>query len=166
MKKILRFILMLAAVTTLAACGGGGGGGAFLPAAHQPTAVVALSTAGTGTIYGIDVTVNLPAGVTLRTVPGSQETAGGVVAASGVALSGTMTSALYTGATGTWPGRVRIMAVNANGFTTGQYCTMNGTIAPGSVVTALGFSFADFSASDQNGNVISGLTPSFTLEIR
>jgi hypothetical protein len=130
MKKIsLSSLLIFAlALTTFSACGGGGGGGSSTPPPFQPTtAVLTLSTAVTGTIpanttiNGYDVTINLPAGVTVRSTT-----------ATGAAAGAAITSAGTTG-------KVRIVIANASGFSAGEFSTMNCDIAPGSYPTASDF---------------------------
>lgn len=167
MKRISIAVLLtiISTMTILSACGGGGGGGG---GQAQPTvAVLKLATSGTGaTIYGLDVTVNLPSGVTVKSTTNQPETDDGVVVASGVAASGTIATAVYTPATDALPGKVRILIANASGFTTGEFCTVNGDIAAGHSPKAADFSIENFSASDADGNVISGLTPGFTADIQ
>ncbi len=161
MKKSMHLMIILFGVMTLlSACGGGGGGGGTPPAAVTK-ASLKLITSGTGTIYGIDVTVNLAPGVTVKsTTPPQVDT--DVVAPSGAAAADTIATAVYTAATGTLPGKVRILVANANGFTIGEFCSMNGDIASGHSPKSEDFSLESFSASDADGNVINGLTPGFT----
>lgn len=165
MKRISLFILIIS-LLIITACGGGGGGGNGPAAVTKAT--LKLATSGTGTtIYGIDVTVNLAPGVTVKST-NPPETDTGVVTASGV-VSGTTTTttAVYTAATGTVPGKVRILIVNANGFTTGEFCTVNGDIASGHSPKSSDFSLDEnFSASDADGNMINGLSPGFTAVIQ
>jgi hypothetical protein len=164
MKKKL-YVALLLTMTILSACGGGSGGDANSPATQPTTATVKLESTGTGTIYGIDVTVALPAGVTLKSATNPPQTDSGVVTATGVAASNTLVTAVYTAASGTAPAKARVLLVNANGFSAGEYCTVNAEIAAGYTPKAADFSIINFTASDQNGNVLSGLTPSFTATV-
>ncbi len=154
------------AMLSISACGSGGGGGGT--AATQPTtAIVKLITSGTGTtIYGIDVTVGLPAGVTVKNSAITNETADGVVTPSGAAASGTIAAGVYTAATITMPAKVRILIANASGFTTGEFCAVNSDVIAGYAPKASDFTLVSFAASDQSGNIIAGLTPSFTVDIQ
>lgn len=179
-KSIVRRLVFSAlAVLALAACGGGGGGGGTPPnngntTTTQPTtAIVKLLTAGAlvsnTQIGGIDVTLNLPAGVTVKATPDGANatisvTNSGVVVASGVS-SGANTSVLATYASGT-PGKVTLKLVNANGFGTGEFATITCDIAAGSNPTAADFSLSGFSAVDLNGAAITGLTSGFTAAIQ
>ena len=157
-------------VLVLAACGHGHGGGGT---AQQPTtAVIKLGTSGTmdpGILIGaIDIAAVLPAGVTLKSVPDSINTGvfltdDGVVTATGAAGMGTTAlSGVYTAATSTEAGIVRIVLVNVPGFGIGEFCTVNADIAADAVVTAVDIvSLATFTVRDESGNVISGITPTF-----
>ena len=165
-QRFNRLIISFAVSTLMlfASCGGGGGGGS---APTQPTtATLKLITSGTGTtIYGIDVTVDLPAGVTVKSA-NPPETDSGVVTVSGAALSGSLATAVYTPASGTTPGKVHILIANAAGFATGEFATLNADIAAGSTPKAADFSLVDFSAIDADGHPITVLTFGFTADIR
>jgi hypothetical protein len=166
MKKItmLSYLLVLySAMALISGCGGGGGS-----SAPPTTAIVKLSTSGTlpsGTLIGgIDVTLILPASVTVKsTTP--PETDGGVVTASGVA-GGSLVVGNYSAATSTLPGKVRIGLVNATGFGTGEFATVNCDIAAGNTPTAGGFSLVNFTAIPATGSAITSLTPGLTADIR
>jgi hypothetical protein len=143
MKKISLSNLLIFALglTMLSACGGGGSSSA-LP---QPTtAVLTLSTAATGTIpatttiNSYNVTITLPAGVTVKSTVNPPETDAGVVNASGKA-SGALVSGVYTPATGTFPGTVRVYVASATGFDPGEFCIVNGDITAGQYPTASNF---------------------------
>jgi hypothetical protein len=149
MKKIsLRNIVILSFVLSLFAACGGGGGVSNTPS--QPTtAVLTLSTAATSTIpasttiNSYNVTITLPAGVTVKTMPGSSETATGVVAASGQASSA-LIFGTYSAATGTFPGTVKVYIVKVDpitgaGFNPGEFCKVTGNIAPGVTISTSDF---------------------------
>ncbi len=161
MNKIA-YLALLLIMTLLTACGGGGGNG---PAAVSK-ATLKLITSGTGpTIGAVDVTVNLPEGVTIKSASPPQVD-DGVVTPSGVAATGTIAAAAYTAATNTQPAKVRVVMVNANGFTTGEFCTVNGDIGAGHSPKAADFSLESFFACDTGGNILSGLTAGFTVDIQ
>lgn len=164
MKRITLFLLIFGSLSLLSACGGGGGGGTPPPAAVTK-ALVKLISSGSGTIYGIDVTVSLPAGVT---VPSANPPAvdSGIIVPSGAAANNTIATAVYTPATSTAAAKVRVLIVNANGFATGEFCSLNGDIAAGHSPTAADFAVESFAASDADGNVIAGITPGITADIR
>jgi uncharacterized membrane protein YfcA len=129
MKKISlsSFLIFALSLTMLTACGSGGGSSSTPPPFQPTTAVLTLSTAVTGTIpanttiNGYDVTINLPAGVTVKGTT-----------AIGAAAGATIISAGTTG-------KVRIVIANASGFSAGNFSTMNCNIAPGSYPTASDF---------------------------
>ena len=139
----------------------------------QPTtAVVTIMSQGTSTqIGGIDVTLDLPAGVTVKATPDSanpavQVTNADVVAASGAATgANTGTIATYTAATSTAPGRVMVQVANADGFGTGEFVTVNCDIAAGSFPKATDFTVTVVKAVDINGVAI-GLTAGDTADIK
>lgn len=175
MKKLTLSSLPILALAlfTLSACGGGGGGGGGTtpapPAQTSPTAaVVKISTTGTlasgALIGGIDMTITLPAGVTVKSTANPPETDAGVVAASGVA-AGSMIETNYTAATSGTAGTLRILVANANGFGMGEFATVHCNIASGSTPTAGEFSLPTFTAKDLNGAALSGLAPDFTADI-
>ena len=125
------FIFALS-LTVLTACGGGGGGGSDAPPFQPTTAVITLSTAITGTIpnttiNGYDVTINLPAGVTIKSA-----TATGAASGSQIVSTGTT-------------GNVRILIANGSGFSAGQFSTINCSIAAGSYPKASDFQQVAFS---------------------
>ncbi len=94
------------------------------------------------------------------------ETDAGVVTPSGVAGSGSYAIAVYTAASGTLSGQVRILVASGSGFMTSEFCSMNGDIATGHSPKNSDFSLVNFSASDANGNVISGLIPEYVADIQ
>jgi len=146
MKKIsLSNLLIFAlALTTLSACGGGGGGGGGSTPPQSTTGVLTLSTAVTGTIpapaviAGYDVTITLPAGVTVMSTTPPQTDAGVVVGTVTGAVAGTYNTASYSSATG----KVHLLIVSpkGNGFTgAGEFCKVNCNIAAGYHPTAADF---------------------------
>jgi hypothetical protein len=152
MKKISLSSLLIFAfcITMLSACGGGGGGGGSTP--PQPTtAVLTLSTAVTGTIpsdttiNGYDVTITLPAGVTVKSTTPPQTDAG-VVTTTGSAAGSSMT-AVYSAATGTTPGKVRILIANGDRYYAGEFSQVNCDIAAGHYPKASDFQQPTFAAS-------------------
>lgn len=152
------YLMIACSLFLITACSGGGGGGVT-------KADVTLASSGTGTIYGIDVTVNLPAGVSLKS-SNPPVTDAGVVTPSGAAQNGTIAAALYTAATGTYPARVRVLIASPNGFSAGDFCTVKADIAPGYSPSATDFTIESFLASDGSGSVIDGMAAGLTADIR
>ncbi len=145
MKKISlsSLVIFSLALTVLSACGGGGGGGGSTQ--PQPTtAVLTLSSAVTGAIpasaviTGYDVTISLPAGVTVKSTTPPQTDAGVVVGTVNGAAVGTLNAASYLPAAG----KVHILIVSpkGNGFSgAGEFCKVNCDIAAGYHPTAADF---------------------------
>jgi hypothetical protein len=132
MKSLLSLLMLVGALIILPQCGGGGGGnGGGTPT----TAVLTLSTSVTGaipattTINGYDVTITLPAGVTVKSTTPPQ-TDSGVVTATG-AGAGSSIAGAYAPAAGATPGKVRIIIANENGLSAGEFCKVTCDIAAG-----------------------------------
>jgi len=150
-----------AGTTTITATQGSISGMTTLTVAQlQPTtAVVTLSTAVTGaippttTINGYDVTITLPAGVTVKASPDSVNPAilvtdPNVVTAVGSA-SGSTIDAVYTAAAGGLPATVKVHVISASGFSAGDFCTITCDIATGS--NPLASDFAQPTLEDATG---------------
>jgi hypothetical protein len=152
MKTILLYFATLMTLLTFVACGGGGGGGSSnTPAATTPTTQTTTATfkvSLTGTlpantaIAGAAITLTLPANVIPAITNGA--VAAGVVTPSGTFAGGTQ-SAVYTAATASTPGKLKIDLANtsATGITqVGEVATVilqltNGaTSATGTSVSA------------------------------
>lgn len=167
---------MFFAVAVMAVFGCGGGGSSAPP--PPTTATLKLSTTGTaGTnIRGIEVTVVLPAGVTVDATttidPTILEPKVGVVVLSGAtaanpaAFSQLQPSAAYTPATATTPGKVKIVIPAQSDFSLGEFVTVNTIIAAGNVPVATDFSLEAFLAVDANGAAIGGVTASIVADIK
>ncbi len=142
-------VLLLVPIVVIAAvsCGGSGGNGAI-----QPTqAVLRLSTTAPGaTIAAIDVTVQLPAGATVRDA-----------APSGVAAAANPLIAVNANV----PGTVHIGMITVSGFGMGEFFTANCDIAAGSTPSAADFLIVHFRASDSNGRTLDGLAPDISIEM-
>lgn len=174
MKKtsLLSMLILALALLTLAACGGGGGSDSVtIP---QPTtAVLTLSTAVTGTIpantiiAGYDVTISLPAGVTVKATPDSLNPAK-LVPDPGVVTdnpAGSYVEPVYSAATSSLPGTVQVHIVSATGYAPGEFCKVNADIAAGHYPTASDFQQPTFDAYgwDKNTNSNVPLTGQLSL---
>lgn len=173
MRRLIGLVIYLA-LAVLSGCGGGDGSTTASsnpnpPVATQPTAAtLKLSTQGTlptgAAIGALDVTVNLPEGVTVK-ADGTGQTVAGVMAPSAGA-AGSLGVATFTPAAGGNPAKTRIVLINASGVGTGEFATVNCDIAAGSSPKASDFSLAGFSVGDVNGTPIAGMTPAFTADIK
>jgi hypothetical protein len=116
-------------------------------------------------VYGLDITVGFPFGVTVAT------TADGNVAAGVVSISGqqgpnaSVAVGKYTPATPTARGSLRFLLVNPTGFTAQEFVKVNLDITPGFSPTAAAFTIDSLVASDKDGNIISGLTADISTVI-
>ena len=140
--------------------------------AQPTTAIIEIMSQGTATrIGGIEVTVVLPSGVTVKATPDVANptvlvTDAGVVTASGVAAGvNTMTIGTYSAASSGSPGKVMVEVANPDGFGTGEFVTIACDIAAGSFPAAGDFSLTDFLATNLSGTLISGVTAGFTADI-
>ncbi|MBC7962513.1 MAG: hypothetical protein H7Y05_06180 [Steroidobacteraceae bacterium] len=149
-KTLIRLILT-ATTVALFGCGGGDGGGTATtpPATTKPTAgTLSLSTTGTlpaGTLIGgIDVTVELPAGVTVKTQTAFPlEPEAGVVTISGEpARAGgqTISGTKFTAASGATPAALKFIIGSANsaggalsGFLPGEFVSIKCDVATSAV---------------------------------
>jgi len=153
MKRTLLFLVTLCFLLQLAGCGGGGGGGGGgTPASSASPAVitVTLSTIGTlpsGKLIGdIEITLNLPHGVTVKASPSLINSSilvpnDGVIVlqvAAATATTQILTATYVQGATN----KVVIKLINANGLGIGEFAKINCDVASGSTP-----SIADISIS-------------------
>jgi hypothetical protein len=146
-KKMLAVLLLMSIVVIVAVnCGGSGENNGD----HQ--AVLKLSTTGIGTtIAAIDVTVQLPAGVTYHDA-----------APSGVATAANPLIAVNPNV----PSTVHIGIITVAGFGIGEFFTINCDIADGSTPNPVDFHIVHFLASDLEGRTIDGLAPIISVEMR
>ena len=158
-----RWLLPVTLLTVLAGCGSGGGAATAAPT----KAVVKLSTQANGTaqtIGDITVTLNLPAGVSVKVKPdGSGQTADGVVVKSGAAdAPNAVVIAKYSSATAT----VDLQIVKSDGFNPGEFVTVTCDLAAAAAPGATDFGTSSFSAFDLEGNSITNLGISHTVELK
>lgn len=133
---------------------------AFLPI--PASGLVKLSTSGNGQIIaGIDVTVALPAGVTVQADPLTGEVLPGAVTISGVAAGGSnkLSMATFTPASGGSSAKLRMVLVNVGGFGTGEFVTLRFNLASGATFPAAdAFSVTSLFAKGPDGSGLAGIT--------
>jgi len=170
MKLAMRlFIIFVTAA--LAACGEGGGG-ASDPAPAKTTAVLKIGTQGALTpgvsLYGVGVTVTLPAGVTVAT-DGSGNVASSAAVVSGVASGGSIATPVYTPATATAKATLKlIVAAAGSGFATGEFVTVTCMLPAGNSLQESDFPvtlLSNLEPADQFLAPVSGLTPTITAAL-
>jgi hypothetical protein len=140
--------------------------------------LVNLDTTGTlpaGKLIGaIDITLNLPAGVTVKASPSPLNAATLVPDAGVVVLQGAAATASSQFLTASYvqgtPNKVVIRLVNANGLATGTFAKVNCDVAAGSTPTTTGFSITSNVASttgvfDVNTAALPGITVNSTAVI-
>jgi len=161
MKKTSAGLLIsMAALFAIHGCGGGGGG-AGTPGRKQPTiAVIKIATLGTPSsnpINGAQAILHLPEGVTVKATQNAPQTDTGVVTSSGADLF----LGVYSAAAGT----VQVYVAKTAGIAVGEFATVNCDIATGSFPASSDFSVSNLSVVDAGGNLITGLTATFTATI-
>lgn len=165
--KALKFVLLTLTISVLASCGGGGGGGTTTAggggtnAPSQRVAALKLATSGTPSalLAGIDITVTLPSGVT-PALNSDGTVATTVATVSGVAAPGTMLAPVYTQASGTVKGTLRLAMASSitAGFGAGEFATVSCVVATGSTPAQSDFTLSGFNPIDVNGSTATGLT--------
>jgi len=166
-KHLPRLLVLTIALVILSACGGKSDSS---PAPGTTAAAIRIETTGIldpGTkIGGITITGVLPEGVWVKTTPDAQEptklvTDPDVVVATGVTGTNASTLATYDDATR----EVKIQVLDQDGFGTGEFVTVNCTVASGVTTTAGDYNVIDLLPKDLNGADIPGLAAGFTVDI-
>jgi hypothetical protein len=159
-KRVIGGALLAAALTGCGGAGAGGGG------ASQPTTVtVKLSTVaqagGNPQIKGVALQLLLPAGVTLKTVAGTRQTADGVTRYSGAAPFANLTSQLLPrplfgnySASATGRNAVTISFFGPVAFGPGEFASLVCTVPAGVSVTSGDFQVLDFHATGDSATAL------------
>ncbi len=134
------------------------------PPAAPTSGSVKLSATGAGSIGGLDLMINLPAGVTVTTADQTTgEVAAGVVSASGVAAgANTLADAKFIPETATTPAQLHIVMVNPSGFGEGEVITIKFNIAQDATFptdkSAFSATVNSAVAADNNSTALTGVT--------
>lgn len=157
MKKISIFIIFI--LSCLVGCGGGGGGGSTTVYSTTTLKVSLSGTLPAGTaIISAGFTLTLPANVTPAMVNGA--VASSVVTPSGTFAGGTALPPIYTLATATTAGTLRVVLANASpaGVTqVGEISTVVLQLANGAAPTASAFTLSAVDVRDTFGILVSGM---------
>ncbi len=136
------------------------------------TATVRVSTQGSATaLNGIQVTLALPAGVTVKAASAPPATGlaplAGLVSVSGVAPAASTLVSRYVPANSTAFARLSLGLVSTASFPVGEFATIICDVAPGTSIGGSSFtsaSYSGFKVVDDTGATISGIT--FSAEVR
>ena len=159
-------ILLLAMIALLSGgCSSGGDSGTGNGTQDPTTATIKITAIGTlptnSTIGGVDLSLILPAGVTVKTSPGNLSALvpdAGIVTASGAAAANSRVYAVYTAGAGAVLGSVRILLANTQGFAPGEFVTVDCDIASGHRPATADFSASGIKFVDGNGKALDGLS--------
>lgn len=145
MKKIMIRLAFMLTLMTLAACGGGGNEPTTATLTINLTGELPVSTA----ISGVAFTLILPPNVTPSVTNGTVDS--GVVTPSGTFAGGTQTPVIYTAATASDPGTLKMTLVNAMpaGVTqVGEVATIFLQLSNGAAPSAADFQMSAVSVVD------------------
>jgi hypothetical protein len=164
MKKtpLVLWIISLLVLFFLIGCGGGGGGTTQSSHVLSKKAVVKISTVGSPSVtplIGVQATLHLPVGVTVKATTNAPQTDTGVIVASGHAVPADLVLGVYSSGSRT----ANAYVVKAAGFSVGEFATVNCDFAAGTTPSASSFSVSDLIVSDSIGSLITGLTPSILV---
>jgi len=157
----MRLIWLALVTALLAGCGAGGGAAGNAVETGAVTVELGTQAASAATvIYAVELTLHLPAGVTLPVDPGN-----GLVSVGWLhpAVAADLAEASYLPATVGAGASVKVNIAAAEGFAVGDLATLTCSVTPGAALSGLGFSLDGFSARDANGVAIPGVTPRFTV---
>lgn len=139
---------LAALIFTVPGCGGGGGGSAPGPPAPVDRVVI-KSVGAPATLYGVEFTLQLPAGVTLAT-DGAGALAAGVLVASGGAAGA---APVVNYRAGSVPQTVVVSLTKDTGFPVGEFLTLTPMIAAGTVLLPTDIILSGFKAYDNFNGV-------------
>jgi hypothetical protein len=155
-----RLLLSVAMAALIAGCGGGSGGVAETGGSATLELAAKAATAET-VLYAVEVTVRLPAGVTVDADPATGELAQGTLQSE---VKGALVAGKFVPATATTPATVKIALAYPSGFTAGGLAAVSCRLAPGTAPNPADFVAQDFSARDANGRAMTGVAAEFSLQ--
>jgi hypothetical protein len=132
-----------------------------LPVPTTASLNLKLSSSGTTTVIGaVDVTVDLPDGITVVADAVSGETATGVVTITGEAGNNASSFAKFTAASTGAPAHLRITLINTSGFGPGDFATIKVDRDPGGSfpIDPAAFSVSSATVEGLSGPFLSGVT--------
>jgi hypothetical protein len=167
MKRTIISMTLLCGLSVLSACWGDWSGSTSTSGRPRlPTAVVKLSLPAPGAdVYSIVATITLAPDVTVKdneSPPRVNSREIWVAKADGGATNA-LVDAIYTAATESTPGTVRIGIIDSDSITPDEACNVNVYNFTGAALAAGEFSVTELTATDQYGAVISSITPSYVV---
>lgn len=161
--KNINFILLTISILFLSACGGGGGPGQS--AGSVINGAIVLQGSAATTVKGIELTISIPAGVSLRADAMGELLSGVITLAAGVP-SGTQVGKYLPAANGVLA-TVTLAYATAGNLTAGDILLVNADLsASATIPTAAGFTIIKSKLTDADGVPIStsGATVSLRLQ--
>lgn len=176
MRNISKAFVVIICGLFLAACGSGGGNAD----GQKPVkAVAVMSTTSISTprpaIAAISATLTFPMGVTVKTTGDPYQPAASVVQLVNAPASGALLFARYSaaasfkdgsGKTVTTPGKLKFSVIDASGFSEAEQIMINLDITPGYFPVSSDFAIINYTFSDINGYILSGITPTLSATIQ
>jgi ABC-type glycerol-3-phosphate transport system substrate-binding protein len=164
MGKILAVILIAMGV---AGCGSGGGGGAQGTADGKVSTKVKMPYSAEGLpVTGLQLTINIPLGVTVPVDPLTGQAAKSVVKLSGATNPDAVLVAVdYVPATVSSHGILKFLVIDPNGFTPSEYVSVTLDITPGYFPKESDFTIDDYIVTYMDGTTNYDLIPKFTVVI-
>jgi len=156
----------------LSACGGGGSTASQAP--QKAVAVMRttqLSTPATP-IAAISATLTIPNGVTVRTTTSDPYQPDTTVvqllnaSAAGTAAAPTLVFSRYSAATATTVGKLKFTVMDVRGFTAAEQIAITLDVTSGFYPTSSDFGLIDYTFSDINGAILTGISPTLTATIQ
>jgi len=161
----MRRFLTLLAIGMLTGCGGGtgtGAGGSMVAPGKVSVEVSTLAGPSATIVYAVDLTMQLPPGVTVAASPTGEVLQQALHAADSAALVG----ARFQPAGSAGPSLLQASVADPLGFTAGQLLSIDCDLAQGAGADAGSFQITVFSAKDQNGASLPGVTASIAVQPR
>lgn len=161
MKKLLCNLFCLLTIVLLTSCGSS-------PHPQMNTVKAVIKTSeltADKNIAGIELKITLPAGVTPTFLPNREvDPVSTVIISSPVPANQKLPAAVFTSATATAPAQLEIFAIDAAGFTKDDTITISLNVAEGKTPILADFKLLSFVARDIDGAVVTGLTPTLTIQ--
>lgn len=123
--------------------------------------LLTLGTPSSNAMAGVQITMHLPAGVSVKTTQSPPQTDSGVVAATGVTSGAEMIMGTYQASSST----ITVYITKSSGFSPGEFATVACDLSSGGTATLFNDSVSNLSVWDTSGALITGLTASFTVSI-